>query len=111
MVCSLIVRSKATSDTLRPEATRSSTLRRNSGGYPRRPTAPPQGSGGTKIQQSDSTEQGADHFQPPKDGSHGGTEEYPDEVRERAIRLVRDLVEGDEDGMSVTRACRRVGEQ
>lgn len=30
-------------DTLRPEATRSSTLRRNSGGYPRRPTAPPQG--------------------------------------------------------------------
>jgi transposase len=36
---------------------------------------------------------------------------YPDEVRERAIRLVRDLVEGDEDGISVTGACRRVGEQ
>src|SRR3954462_14144085 len=37
---------------------------------------------------------------------------YPDEVRERAIRLVRDLVDSDdEDGMSVTGACRRVGEQ
>src|SRR5215218_5902361 len=36
---------------------------------------------------------------------------YPDEVRERAIRLVRDLVDNGEDGMSVTGACRRVGEQ
>jgi transposase len=36
---------------------------------------------------------------------------YPDEVRERAIRLVRDLVDGDENGISVTSACRRVGEQ
>jgi transposase len=36
---------------------------------------------------------------------------YPDEVRERAIRLVRDLVDGDESGISVTSACRRVGEQ
>jgi transposase len=36
---------------------------------------------------------------------------YPDEVRERAIRLVRDLVDSDEDGISVTGACRRVGEQ
>ena len=36
---------------------------------------------------------------------------YPDEVRERAIRLVRDLVESDEDAISVTGACRRVGEQ
>ena len=36
---------------------------------------------------------------------------YPDEVRDRAIRLVRDLVDGDEDAMTVTGACRRVGEQ
>jgi transposase len=36
---------------------------------------------------------------------------YPDEVRERAIRLVRDLVDSDEDGVTVTGACRRVGEQ
>jgi transposase len=36
---------------------------------------------------------------------------YPDEVRERAIRLVRDLVDSDEDMISVTGACRRVGEQ
>jgi transposase len=36
---------------------------------------------------------------------------YPDEVRERAIRRVRDLVERDEDAITVTGACRRVGEQ
>jgi len=36
---------------------------------------------------------------------------YPDEVRARAIRLVRDLVEDDPDGISVTAASRRVGEQ
>ena len=37
---------------------------------------------------------------------------YPDEVRERAIRLVRDLVDSpDDDAMTVTGACRRVGEQ
>ena len=36
---------------------------------------------------------------------------YPDEVRDRAVRQVRDLVENDEDGMSVSGACRRVGEQ
>jgi transposase len=36
---------------------------------------------------------------------------YPDEVRERAIRLVRDLVDSGEDGVTVTGACRRVGEQ
>jgi transposase len=36
---------------------------------------------------------------------------YPDEVRERAIRLVRDLVDGDDEAMTVTGACRRLGEQ
>jgi transposase len=36
---------------------------------------------------------------------------YPDEVRDRTIRLVRDLVDGDEEAMTVTGACRRVGEQ
>ena len=36
---------------------------------------------------------------------------YPDEVRDRAIRLVRDLVDSGEDGITVTGACRRVGEQ
>jgi transposase len=36
---------------------------------------------------------------------------YPDEVRDRAIRLVRDLVDGEDPSMTVTGACRRVGEQ
>jgi transposase len=36
---------------------------------------------------------------------------YLDEVRERAIRLVRDLVDNRDDAMTVTGACRRVGEQ
>ena len=36
---------------------------------------------------------------------------YPDEVRDRAIRLVRDLVDGPDEAMTVTGACRRVGEQ
>ena len=35
---------------------------------------------------------------------------YPDELRERAIRFARDLVEGPEK-LSVNAACRRVGEQ
>jgi hypothetical protein len=33
-------------------------------------------------------------FQPPRDGSHGGTEKYPDELRERAIPCALDLVDG-----------------
>src|SRR5215210_8366395 len=36
---------------------------------------------------------------------------YPDEVRDRAVRLVRDLVDSGEEGVTVTGACRRVGEQ
>src|SRR4051794_39790913 len=36
---------------------------------------------------------------------------YPDEVRDRAIRLVRDLVDSPDEAMTVTGACRRVGEQ
>jgi transposase len=36
---------------------------------------------------------------------------YPEEVRERAVRLVRDLVDDPDDAMTVTGACRRVGEQ
>jgi transposase len=36
---------------------------------------------------------------------------YPDEVRDRAVRLVRDLVDSGEDGVTITGACRRVGEQ
>ncbi|MGK5168862.1 transposase [Geodermatophilus sp. CPCC 205761] len=35
---------------------------------------------------------------------------YPDELRERAIRLALDLVEGPEK-LSVNAACKRVGEQ
>ena len=35
---------------------------------------------------------------------------YPDELRERAIRLAIDLV-GGEPAFSVNAACRRVGEQ
>ena len=36
---------------------------------------------------------------------------YPDEVRERAIRLVRDLVDDEDEATTVTGACRRIGEQ
>ena len=35
---------------------------------------------------------------------------YPEELRERAIRLVRDRI-ADEPGLPVSRACRLVGEQ
>lgn len=35
---------------------------------------------------------------------------YPDELRERAIRLVRDRL-ADEPALPVSRACRHVGEQ
>lgn len=35
---------------------------------------------------------------------------YPDELRQRAVRLVRDRVV-DEPGLPVSRACRLVGEQ
>jgi transposase len=36
---------------------------------------------------------------------------YPPEVRDRAIRLVDDLLADDQLQLSVTGACRRVGEQ
>ena len=36
---------------------------------------------------------------------------YPDEVRDRAIRLVRDLVDDEDEAITVTGACRRIGEQ
>jgi transposase len=36
---------------------------------------------------------------------------YPDEVRERAVRLVRDLVDDPDESVRVTGACRRVGDQ
>jgi transposase len=36
---------------------------------------------------------------------------YPDEVRDRAVRLVRDFIDNGEDSITVTGACRRVGEQ
>jgi transposase len=36
---------------------------------------------------------------------------YPDGVRDRAIRLVRDLVDGPDEAMTVTGACRRVSGQ
>jgi transposase len=36
---------------------------------------------------------------------------YPDELRDRAVRLVQDLLADPELGLSVTGACRRVSEQ
>lgn len=36
---------------------------------------------------------------------------YPDEMRDRSVRLVADLVEDPELQLSVTAACTRVGEQ
>jgi transposase len=40
----------------------------------------------------------------------GAPRKYPDEVRDRAVRLVADLV-ADEAGLSSNAACRRIGEQ
>lgn len=36
---------------------------------------------------------------------------YPDEMRDRAVRLVADLIDDPELQLSVTAACTRVGEQ
>jgi transposase len=36
---------------------------------------------------------------------------YPDELRDRAVRLVQDLLADPELGLTVTGACRRVAEQ
>jgi transposase len=36
---------------------------------------------------------------------------YPPEVRDRAVRLVHDLLADEQLQLSVTGACRRVGEQ
>src|SRR5918994_7539327 len=52
----------ATSAIGRPASTRSSTLRRNSGGYPRRPTPLSSQVEWHGIQQRDSTEVGEDHL-------------------------------------------------
>jgi len=41
----------------------------------------------------------------------GAPRKHPDEVRDRAVRLVRDLVDSGEDGVTLTGACRRVVEQ
>jgi transposase len=49
--------------------------------------------------------------QSPKDEGHVRTEEVPRGGRERAIRLVRDLVDDSDGAITVTGACRRVGEQ
>lgn len=40
--------------------------------------------------------------------NHGSTEEVPDELRERAVRLVLDVKD---DAGSVSAVCTRVGEQ
>ena len=39
------------------------------------------------------------------------TKKYPPEVRDRAVRLVDDLLVDEQLQLSVTGACRRVGEQ
>ena len=41
----------------------------------------------------------------------GSPQRYRDEVRGRAVRFVRDLVEDCDGALTVTRACRLVGEQ
>ena len=45
---------------------------------------------------------------PRKGGVMSAPRKYPDEMRERAIRLVLDITE---DAGSITAACRRIGEQ
>ena len=47
---------------------------------------------------------------PRKGGVMPAPRKYPDELRERAIRLVSDMVE-EPGGPSINRACIRVGEQ
>jgi transposase len=48
---------------------------------------------------------------PTKGGVMSAPQKYPAEVRDRAIRLVDDLLADDQLQLSVTGACRRVGEQ
>jgi transposase-like protein len=48
---------------------------------------------------------------PRKGGVMSALKKYPPEVRDRAIRLVDDLLADDQLQLSVTGACRRVGEQ
>src|SRR6266700_1888944 len=45
---------------------------------------------------------------PRKGGVMPAPKKYPDEMRDRAIRLVADIAE---DAGSITAACRRIGEQ
>jgi transposase len=46
-----------------------------------------------------------------EDGVMSAPQKYPPEVRDRAVRLVDDLLADDQLQLSVTGACRRVGEQ
>jgi hypothetical protein len=48
---------------------------------------------------------------PRKGGVMSAPKKYPPEVRDRAIRLVDDLLADEQLQLSVTGACRRVGEQ
>ena len=49
-------------------------------------------------------------LKPRESGVVPAPRKYPDELRERAVRLVNDLVDGP-DGLAVSTGCRRVGEQ
>lgn len=45
-----------------------------------------------------------------KDGDMPAPGKYPDELRERAVRMVRETL-ADSPGLTMTKACRQVGEQ
>src|SRR5215831_13812298 len=47
---------------------------------------------------------------PREGGAMPALRKFPDELRDRAVRLVLDLVR-DEEGLSVSTACRRIGDQ
>src|SRR4051794_38975927 len=88
MVCPLISRSLATSATVRPASSRSSTFRRNSGGYPRRPMPPSQDRVAQESNNSPPEKPGHTTSFLVEDGVMARPSRHPAEVRQRAVRLV-----------------------
>src|ERR671926_133959 len=96
MACSLIPRSRATSATFRPVASKSITRRRNSAGYPRLPGPPrlptlsSSEMSSASVQHYGSSEPRADHSNLGEDGATSEATRYPPELREGVMRMARD---------------------
>ena len=67
--------------------------------------------GGTLVKQGETAPGLVEASIPQEDQVIAAPKKYPVEVRDRAIRLVQDLVSDEELQLSVTGACTRVGQQ